>query len=104
VPFCPTLASSWNLISTGVPAVVPSRACFSREAKFFKSLLGRRVFFRVIRPRFQTGQLKLAQPLANRAFVDGDRKPAGDFAAQIDTTPTDDFILVEIGTSNNQFA
>jgi len=34
VPFCPTLASSWNQISIGVPAVQESSASFSRLGKF----------------------------------------------------------------------
>jgi hypothetical protein len=37
VPCCPTLASSWNQISTGLPAavVLPSRASFTRLENFF---------------------------------------------------------------------
>jgi hypothetical protein len=34
-PFCPTRASSWNQISTGLPAAEAGSAAATRLAKFF---------------------------------------------------------------------
>ena len=53
VPCWPTLASSWNQTSSGLPTASASRVSATRPAKFFKSLLGLKVPLGVVRPRLQ---------------------------------------------------
>ena len=53
--------------------------------------------------RLQSRQLELAQPFADRSFGDSDREPPGYLVTQIDTAPTDHFVILGIRTFDRQF-
>ena len=86
----------------GVAAVVSRRAAFTKLVKFFKSHLCLGVFLRMHRSRLEPCQADLMQPLADRAFVDFDRKAALDHVQQVHTSPAYDFVGCRVRSLDHQ--
>ena len=85
VPCCPTLASSWNQISTGLPSARAPSASFAKSAKFFEGLLGRWIGLRVLRANGEAAEVQPPKQLAHAALVQGDAKLGRDAVTQIGT-------------------
>jgi hypothetical protein len=101
--FLADAASSWNHISIGVQAVVPSSAALTRLAKFFKSRFRIRIFLRMVRPRLQAGQAELVQPFADRMHMNVDPKPTRNHPPQVAAPPASHLVNRRIRPLDNQF-
>jgi hypothetical protein len=97
VPCCPTLASSWNQTSTGLPVACSPSASLARAAKFFKSFLGRGIGLRVLWANGETPEVQSPQQLTHAAFVQGDAKLSGYAVTQIGAPEPHDAVASEIG-------
>ena len=86
-PCWPTRASSWNQISSGLPAACSGSAAVTNSGKFFKGLLGRRIAVGVLGTCGKTAEVELAQQLADRALVQRHAEALGDALAQVRASP-----------------
>src|SRR5882672_6820902 len=102
LPCWPTLASSWNQTSIGLPATEAGKASLSRVAKFFKCHLGVRILLWMVGPRLQPAQPKLVQPFANGAFVHSHVEAARDLLAQVQASPAGHLVNGGIGAIHDQ--